>query len=248
MKGLHIIRHSIQMILRNLLDILRLGLIPVAVVVGSVAALFALVFATASEQGPGAGATLLFIAVFLIAVACSLWFIVNWHRFVLLEDYPKGWIPPFHGDRMASYVGHALMLSLIMFLAMIPLFLSQLFLAQVGSVFVASGGVAIFFLVMSVLGMRLSVILPAAAIGKPLTLKDAFHVTKGANWTICVVMFLLAGCHFVVSILIGLLSAGQMAALALVLAVPVQLFLTILPVSILTTLYGHYVEGRPVHG
>jgi hypothetical protein len=242
--GLHILLHSIQMILRNLKDVLRLATVPsiIAVVV------FVAVFAQFASSGPDLTSQPVFpmVAVLVVILACSLWVAVNWHRFVLLEEYPKGWFPKFRGDRVFSYLGHGLLVVLFSMLALIPA-------AFVAFIFVAGAGIVGVFLALipaciaMVFIYQMSVILPAAAIGRPMRLRDAFQTmnkTFGQIFVLIIASGMLQTLLRVVSERIFLISdlAGAVFSLG------VEIFLAVLQISILTTLYGHYVEGRPVTG
>ena len=112
--GFHIFIHSVQMILRNRADVFRLAALPLVVALGALLALGTLGSAAKSGGMPNPGAALVFLPLLFIAGACALWFIVNWHRFILLEEYPEGWMPKFHGDRVLSYLGHSLLLVIVM--------------------------------------------------------------------------------------------------------------------------------------
>ena len=111
--GFHIFIHSVQMILRNRADVFRLAALPFVVALGALLALGTLGSAAKSGGMPNPGAALVFLPLLFIAGACALWFIVNWHRFILLEEYPPGWMPKFRGDRVLSYLGHSLLLVIV---------------------------------------------------------------------------------------------------------------------------------------
>ena len=133
MKGWSIFAHSVGMVIRNLPEALKIALVPVligfALVVGfaSLTDLSAGILAdqAALKQlmtGDDMGSVLLPLILLAFGlVAIELWIFVSWHRFILLEDYPSGWIPKFRFDRITAYLGSGLLIALITVLSMIPI-------------------------------------------------------------------------------------------------------------------------------
>lgn len=254
MKSWSIFSHSIGMVLRNFQQAVQIGLVPVLIAflavaaaltvsgvsvatLGDEAALQQLMAENAGSIGFGA-----FLLAFLMLVT-MLWIVVSWHRFVLLEEYPQGWVPPFRFDRILSYIGHGLLIGLVAMLAMIPVGLAAALLGTIVPV-LSAVAVVLGVIAVSVVVYRLVPVLPAAAIGKPLKLKQAWAATDGANGTIfglVIIMFLF---QIAVQLAAGVLSFVPVIGPIVVYAA--SLVLSLVNVSILTTFYGHYVEGRPV--
>ena len=63
-----------------------------------------------------------------------------------------------------------------------------------------------------------------------------------------VVTLLMLMASFTVSFVASLFAVTPTQLLVELVVLPLHVFLAVLQVSILTTLYGHYVEGRPVTG
>ncbi|CUH79628.1 hypothetical protein TRM7557_02492 [Tritonibacter multivorans] len=247
MTGLHILNHSVQMILRNLQDIAKLTVIPL--VIYAVLASYSLNLLTkAMIEQDYAEHFILGGAGFLVSMLFLVWAVVNWHRYVLLEEYPTGWLNLPKSDRIFAYVGQMLVLFLVGFVFML------IFGFVAGVIGVAVSQIAAFaiivvgWLVLIPVATRLSLILPAAAIGQPLTLKEAWSKTQGAMGIVVVLVILLGliggFVQLVATFALGPVSPG----LAAIFAFGSQVLLGLLNVSTLTTLYGHYVEGRPVTG
>ncbi|ABF65616.1 membrane protein; putative [Ruegeria sp. TM1040] len=251
MTGWKIFSHSLGMVLRNLGWAVQIALVPVLIAVVCIAALLwthvGELIASMGRQGyvpSGAFITsiLLSVAIFIMA---QLWVFVNWHRFVLLEEYPTSWFPTIHGDRMLAYFGTGLLLGLIMALAWIA-----------GGIFSSVGSVLgspvisllILFIVMVGVGLlffRLMPTLPAAAIGNTLSLRESWEATKGTAGTAVVLFIVLVGIQIVLQAVTNL-SIYIFAPLGLVFALVSALIMTLVNVSILTTVYGHYVQGRSI--
>lgn len=246
MKGFTIYMHAVRMVLGNLQQAIRIAALPMAI--GIVAAtLLTDVGSLATPANPEQmlqnmdepGYITRQILFMLILIFLSLWVTVNWHRFVLLEEYPNSWIPDLKLANILAYFGKGFQMGLLAFACMIPV---VFIVAALG------GGIAtilIFgaFLLLAVGMYRVISVLPAAAIGKPLTFRDAWESTKDANLDIVAILII----SFVVQLLI------QAVASIIGLAVPflgvavglvASAVLALIGVSVLTTFYGHYIEGR----
>ena len=121
MKGWEIFIHSVRLVFSNLNAALQISLVPYAI--SGLAFLFLGASAISlMEAGDPAqlmqvsGGVWLGLLVYgVVAILMSLWIAVAWHRYVLLEEYPTGWIPGFHGDRIGSYFMKGLLLGLLIF-------------------------------------------------------------------------------------------------------------------------------------
>jgi len=240
------------MVLRNLKQALQISLVP-ALIGGAVVYALTYVFGisfddlsngtSALPEGVSPVSFLGFALCFLIAIlATILWIIVSWHRFVLLEEYPTGFVPVFRSDRVLAYFGRLLMLILLGMLAAIPGIVVIGMLAQAS---VAIGIVAWIALIicLTVVFYRVSPILPSAAIGNPLKLSDAWQSTQGASGAIVVVVILSALFQMLLQILSALLLFIPVIG-SLIVIFAFMLIVPLINVSILTTIYGVFVEKR----
>ena len=123
-------------------------------------------------------------------------------------------------------------------------------LGGIGSAF--SGGVnMILFVIIGVIsgvifiwvGLRLSVVLPAAALGNLMRIGESWQVTTPAANALWGVAVLLAVLNTVLSY-IGTFFVPADLAMALVFQTAIYIIEGLIFVSVLTTLYGHLVEGR----
>lgn len=180
--------------------------------------------------------------VVLVAVGVNLWIAVAWHRYVLRVEVPESVIPPFRADRMLAYFGKMIALGLLLAIPMMIL------MGATGPV-VAGGGalgslvaVLVVAVPVSVLFFRISAILPAAALGAPLTLAQAWARTAGATGALAALSLLFLAASLVIDLPAAALARGSVPEL-------VWLGLTgwvkaMVGISILTTIYGYYIEGR----
>lgn len=253
MFGVNIFVHSILMVINNLGAALRIS---VVLMVVQFVALF--VFGTgflvtgedmsqAMLRGeyPYFGAFL----TFLVMVVTSLWIAVAWHRFVLREEEPTGPVPPFNGGAIWSYFVAAVIFVLIMIVVSIPFMLLAGILA---APFMMSGGQSglfgamivglLIYLPVAYVGYRISPILPSGALQARIPVKDAWYATgtSGAAFVVLTLTTVVAG-------MILNFPAGYLPGILGVIWGFVSNWVTVMVgASILTTIYGHYVEGRPL--
>jgi hypothetical protein len=111
------------------------------------------------------------------------------------------------------------------------------------------GGLAI--LLIGVLGglaflwiaLRISLVLPAAAVGNTISLRESWETTAPMSATIWGIAALLAGLNMCIMGLTDVLLPNQ-GGFALIAQTAVYLIEGIVFISVLTTLYGNLVEGR----
>ncbi len=243
MQGWKLFKHALRMVLRNWREAIRIFLAPTLLFAGGVAVL-ALMLATVFGGAVSAQIfTLGLIAGGLVFV--TLWTVVAWHRFVVLEEYPAGWLPIVHKEPMLSYLGRSLLLGLLCIAVAAPFYFSFGQMAISHSVEAFSMFTLAMTFAASLLMYRLVVALPAAAIGERLSFFEAFSITKGATGAIAVLLVIVFLLGFAVDQVVAVVS--RVSALAgHVLSFSCSSVLVVLHVSILTTLYGHYVEGRSI--
>lgn len=182
----------------------------------------------------------------MLAIVASLWIAVAWHRYVLLNEGVSRVLPPFHGRRMLTYffLGFALAVVagipaiVIYFVVGFPMTMLGPMGEFIGFVPALAVGLVIFY--------RLSPLLPAAALGQPLPIGDAWQATKGATGTLVGLAIMSAIAGVIISLpgvaLAFMGPIGQTLSLAWNFAI--GWLVVVAGVSILTSIYGVYVEGR----
>ncbi|WP_421760676.1 hypothetical protein [Devosia sp.] len=244
--GIDIFLHSIRLVTRHFGEALRIS--GVLYLAAFLVSWFLQLTTTGAEREP---LTILVAIVTVLVLALGwMWVAVAWHRFILLQEGANGFIPKFLGDRLLAYLGNSFLLFIVMFLAAMVVGLAMVLVTLAAgaapALAIALMGLIVF--VMLILNYRLALVLPAAAIGKQLRLGEAWGATKNATGAIVVLalvstisslvldlpLFLLLGMDLVSVIVRGLwqLATGWIKLMV--------------GVSILTTLYGHFIEGRPV--
>lgn len=254
--GWQLVRHSLLMVWRNRIAALKVSIGPM--LIGSLAILLfgqvtglgvvdlsGLLAPGAGAMEPGAATMLLVSAVLYFGFVS--WVMVAWHRLVLLEEYP-GLLPPMMLPQIGAYIWKSITVALALMLAMVPVSLAGMatvvFLGLDQTAVGQVGLAATTYCVLGYLSLRISAVLPAAAVGRPLTIRGAWAATSALSPAMfaALLMFLM----------LGLVLSGS-AAWALgdgPLRVAAELAISWVTMmagaSLLTTIYGIAVEGRKI--
>jgi len=241
--GLRIFMHSLRLVFTQLGDALRVSGVLYLIVV----AVSALLGATTRHPSPPN----IFLAILgaLVTGLAYLWIAIGWHRFVLLDERPPTWVPQLPGDRLPAYLGRSIQLSFLAGVAGCAIWLPVMILFAVGfpPLITIVGGLGALTVLLLV-SYRLAPMLPGAALGSALGVKEAWAATSGANGTI----LLLAVVTAIGSVLLGLptyfmfISAAGPSPLSFVWGSIAGWINLMVGVSILTTLYGVYVQKRSI--
>jgi hypothetical protein len=253
--ALAIIAHALRMLIFQTSTTVRV-LMPALVIILGSASIAAMIApdAIAALQAPSDdmvvpdASTLLLLAGLSIAglLGYALMAIL-WHRHVLLNgaEDPSALMPG--RPIFFAYVGRAIMVGLMQLLASLPIALAM---ALAGSILVPTlGGLAL--LLIGVIGglafvwiaLRISVVLPAAAVGNAMSLRDSWHATAPLNSVIWGIAALLACLNAGLAGLTNILFP-DLGSIALILQTVIYLVEGLVFISVLTTLYGNLVEGR----
>jgi hypothetical protein len=178
---------------------------------------------------------------------------VNWHRYILLDEMPRGSEYLRLDSLTMRYFGNLLLLFLFIFLIALVVVIP---LAIIGAV----TGAETFFTIISVVValpiagivfMRWGIKLPAIALGKDMTFPVAWRLTDGNNGPVFLVFLFNVLVTFGVGIAFGLtvlLINAISPGIALIIEFAGQLvlnwILSILGITLLTSLYGFFVENR----
>ena len=249
MLGVRIVIQSLRQVFGNLGGTLRvIAPIVSAQFVGFYALAYALNNASFTVGRNGLPPWLVVVSTLLVAIP-AVWMAVAWHRLILLGERPRSIFPPFHAGRLSAYFFYSVLLVLA-FLLLAPVlgrlggFLIHLRKPQElwTAILFAS---ALIYLPLGLIMLRLSPILPATAIGATFGLRDAWSKTRGANLAIITIVVLAI-------LSIKLINLGPMRLLpAAPLHFAFQLmfgwFCWIVVLSIITTIYGHFLEGRALN-
>ncbi|MBI1217046.1 MAG: hypothetical protein GC186_00740 [Rhodobacteraceae bacterium] len=251
MLALKIFVHSIRQVTGNLEAALRLSVVPMLIQFGAFLLLDGSVSLFPTTATPYMAVIGLIAAALVVQGLIGCWIAVGWHRFVLLGERPTGVLPTLRRGRMLDYIGRGLILILLLISLGIGLAIPVLLITEalqavlpnfpILTSLLPSVGIA---LVLGVAIQRLSMMLPAAALGKELGPGMALEATKGQAGTLVVLAILstlFASVAMAPAALLGYLGLGT---LQIVWKAAARIALTLLFLSVLTTLYGYLVEKR----
>jgi len=246
MNGLSLFQHSLRQVTGNFAAAIRISalLYLAQVAVGTLIDL-PLLTDEAAMRGAIEGGTFPWgklVLIVVVAVVSNLWIAVAWHRFVLRVEMPASLVPVFHGGAILAYFGRMIAIGIVLAVPMMAL------MALTGPVAVAGGPMARLATVLvvavpvSTLFFRIGAILPAAALDQPLKLAEAWRRTAGATPALAGLALLFLGASLAIDLPAAALPQGSVPQL-------VWLGLTgwvkaMVGISALTTIYGHYIEGR----
>ena len=182
-------------------------------------------------------------AAFLLWAGAVAWTAVGWHRFILREE-PIPFLPAAPPRLMASYASRLVLLAGVLLGAFVAAVLPIGLLMQplrdspVALLGIFALPLAVTFWVL----MRLGLILPALALRERLTLGDSCNATAPFAGALVRLALGFAGVIVLQAILLSYLPLGD--PWWALLAFSRNLLLVAFALSLLTTLYGHLVEGR----
>lgn len=258
MQGVSIFLHAVMMVLNNIGTALRISGVLMLAQFALTIALGAQANYVVADMGADPGATLPsvegfagFVVVFITQMLIALWIVVAWHRFILREEAPSGYFPALNTGAMVSYA----IASIIAFLVVLPVIIVMSILgALVASPFLIPGGavfvgVFLLFIIVALPAIyvfyRISPILPSAALQERLPLREAWYAT-GTSGASFIVMAVVSGLAWWIAGLPGQMLGNSFAGF--VWSFALQWLVMLIGASIVTTIYGHYVEKRPLAG
>ena len=242
--GYRMLQHVVRQVFGNLGQAARLTLLLTA---GPMLVIFYLSAQTvpgtggvSQPQNPG-----LILVLFLVNIVTSAWAAVGWHRYVLREEYGTGVVPHWRGGNIKSYIGRLIVLFLALFVAGLGfgllVFIIMTTVQSLAVLWALVLGAAIGF---SWLAVRFGLILPAAAVGERMTLKESWNETIPVSTDILVPVVVLAiGISIVSSAVNVVFGASVIGLVASALVYWIQILLNL---SLMTTVYGMQIEGRPL--
>lgn len=240
--------HSFQMLIRNAGTMLKIMALPSLLAVILLIAIVVqlqdgVLFQLYLGEYQSVAGPLFMIFVFLIAINLTLiWPVIVWHRFVLLET-PIGWVNKI---KIASIFRYFFTYIGILLLVFIPSMIAILSVTSVANVQLP-GVVVLTNLVVSPIVAwmvyRLTPVLPGIALeAKENGIRSAWRATKPGSGA----LFFLGLIFGIIGFLQSILSSVLPETLFAIVSLPISVFLVLLQVSVATTIYGHYVEDRPI--
>ena len=215
-------------------------------------AIVALQVVTETMEMPPASSILLLFGLGLIGLIGYALMAILWHRHVLLNGDARDTDLRPDTSVILGYIWRAIILGFVQFLVAIPIGMAIAILGGIGAAF-SGGANMILFTIVGVaagvifiwIGLRLSVVLPAAALGNLMRVGESWQVTAPVANALWGVAVLLAVINTILTFVSTAILPGD-PALSLVFQTIIYIVEGLVFVSVLTTLYGHLVENRPL--
>lgn len=246
--ALKLLKHAIGLLTRHPLVTARV-IAPAVVLmagVGVLMALFApemLLISTSNLEIGGSAIRLLPVALLTVFILSYALMAILWHRHTLSAGHAP---EPMTAQLLLGYLWRVAVLAMIQ-LAVSLVLVMPLLMAEQSATADAPSIYSILLttfatqLVLVWLSLRLSLILPAAALGRPISLKHSWEQTLGLSRPLWGVAAILAVTNTVLSGLVTLFGPlGPGGALALEL--PLYVIEGLLIFSVLTTLYAQLIQ------
>ncbi|MBI2719428.1 MAG: hypothetical protein HYX36_11820 [Rhizobiales bacterium] len=195
------------------------------------------------------------LAIFLIAAVNIVGFAsiaVSWHRYILLDEVAHGWQRLRLDAVVWRYVGNMILIAAILTLASIPPVLVLVLIAAVTSPYLMMLGIYVLIVPMVAMFYRLGVKLPGIALDRHdygigqawADTRDNFRQLVGLALLYLAVGLAVGFAFWILQGILGRLAGSLGTAVSVVLQVGVNWVMTILGVTMLTSLYGFFVEKR----
>ena len=250
------LRHAISSVRNNIFYAFRISwpwyavFVPIVIVLSSLLGL-------ATSGNPEVNPVFAFLINLAIAAVTMLAFAsiaVNWHRYILLDEVPQAREIFRLDDKTWRYFGNLLLILLALvaagFVIGLPLGLIGAVLGAVEALMFLM--IVVIVPVIGVLALRLSVKLPAVALDRrDFRMRDAWKVTSGNNLPIFLIFLFEIVIALGAGLVLGLFAFAVNAihpmiglTLGFMLQLLVNWIFTIFSITVLTSLYGFFVEKR----
>lgn len=248
MKGVQIFVHSVRQVFGNLGDAIKISALPYAIQMLAVFLLLGSIDRTGPEMMSGLTGTFILklTLVIVVTLVTSMWMAVVWHCFILRNERPTGFIPRFLPNRIWAYFRRTL--GIIGIFAILGVAFGTVAGLVTGLLFpkgrlrLMSFMILLYFPLL-IIFYRFATALPAAAVGALVSFSAGWDATRWEGGTfamLAVITILLQLAGEVVDIYVF----GGSGVSSDIWNLLFDWILGLVLLSILTTLYGHYIERR----
>ena len=210
---------------------------------------------SSGPQNFGVGVFLVSLGIGVLGMIAFSSIAVLWHRYILLDEVPQGLARLRLDSTVWRYIGNIILIMLMGIGAAIPLVIVFAILAAALAKFAVIPMVlfgSVYFLVLMNYAFRLSIKLPAIALGRhDYLFRTALTDTAGNFWPFLGFMLLqlliaglIAGVLGLMAYAIGKSDSAVFIAVMVAIDLVVNWLMGIWGITILTSFYGYFVEGR----
>lgn len=174
---------------------------------------------------------------------------IAWHRYVLREEIPGNLLIFPQGWPIGLYILNVFKCGFLMMVILLPLLFA--FALTPHGLQGGLGNLLSIFLgvLFTWMFLRIGLVFPAIAVGQHIKIRDAFQMTSALSSKLLVTAMLLVAVQTVPAVLqylLGVLAGGDMSTVLLPVSLLFSWINLFLSVGVLTVLYGHLCEGRPI--
>ncbi|MBC8036204.1 MAG: hypothetical protein H7X89_03190 [Rhizobiales bacterium] len=202
-----------------------------------------LLFPSGAGAGNGTATSIRWLSAIVSFLAFSS-IAVSWHRFILRDELPLAANSLRLDARVLRYLGNSLLALLAGGVPLVLFATALAFLPRAAAIVLLPAALTAGAFI-----SMLSLKLPAVALDRSdFSFGDALKSAEGNFWQIATVFLLNAMVIFLpltaLVLLLRQVSPAVASVTGLILSVPLNLFFTLFSVSVLTSLYGFFVEKR----
>jgi hypothetical protein len=257
LQTLPVLRHALLQIIRQPVDVLRIFLVPMTAsfLIFKLAGLaftlspFYVNIAIARGQMPWGRLAV----VTLVTMLIGLWAAAAWHRYILLAERPRSFWPVVPWPAYQAFVRRGLVVGILILIIIfaasvvygVVLGFASGFTKRPPGLVAHAIGLCLFLPIL-VLSLRLAVALPGAAVQSPHSMRGIWAHMSDLFFTLLGLLIVLMVLRYLAGELLSALGLTPLSTQGLIVAGILESVQIILSLSIVTTLYGRYIEGRPL--
>jgi len=262
MTATEILREALFSTLRNWRQAIQIFLIPLGIVITLFVGILFFGTQTVTIDGQTVDVPSPFLFVFFpVFLFLIFWPVVAWHRLLVLDDQPKGLLPPTRPYSVLRYVLNLLGLGLLLALIMMPM------MAIVGPVMIRGINPEAmvvgempplrFFILPTLaslpalyLGIRWCLILPGAAVNNRVGLSGSWNSTSGKSSVLVVIVIFGVVISVISQVLLSaitpiILGADQTTLMAFqLIQLAVQTVSSLFVLSMMSTMFLAFVQDE----
>ena len=181
--------------------------------------------------------------IFFIAMS---WIAIAWHRFILIEESNNYIFPSWNNSRIFKYsLKTIVIVTSVIFLLIIPFSMINIFINGLGLMLILPAVNILLFISFYYLFFRAGLVLPSIALDEPMSIRQSFFETKNISkeiWGLSVIVILMI---LGIGIISGILAPNNI--IGVLVTSLFQWIVVMISASLMTTLYGHIIERRPIN-
>ena len=182
---------------------------------------------------------------FIFFIAMS-WIAIAWHRFILIEESGNQLIPIWNNLRVLKYsIKTIAIISSVIFILIIPFSMLNIFINGLGLVAILPIVNILLFISFYYLFFRAGLVLPSIALDETMSIRKSFRETKDISNEIWGLAAIVITMILSIGIISGILAPSNI--IGVLVTSFFQWIVVMISASLMTTLYGHVVERRPIN-